>query len=83
MHYTINTIHTLTLSTLNNTVQQLTDLPREVLFDYLKGRWNKEDVQKYIQFSTTVRDVVYNKATDDFTVSVKDLKRDVVKDGER
>jgi len=57
--------------------------PREVLFDYLKGRWNKEDVQKYIQFSTTVRDVVYNKATDDFTVSVKDLKRDVVKDGER
>ena len=54
-----------------------------MLFDYLKGRWNQEDVQKYIQFSTTVRDVVYNKATDDFTVSVKDLKRDVVKDGER
>ena len=20
---------------------------REVLFDYLKGRWNKEDIQKY------------------------------------
>ena len=30
-----------------------------------------------------VRDVVYNKATDDFTVSVKDLKRDIVMDGER
>ena len=29
------------------------------------------------------RDVVYNKATDDFTVSVKDLKRDIVMDGER
>ena len=58
-------------------------MPREVLFDYLQGRWSKEDVQKYIQFSTTVRDVVYNKATDDFTVSVKDLKTDVVKDGER
>merc|ERR1719458_1634729 len=36
--------------------------PREVLFDYLKGRWNKEDIQKYIKFSTVVRDVVYNKA---------------------
>ena len=47
---------------------------REVLFDYLKGRWSQEDIQKYIKFSTVVRDVVYvyNKATDDFTVSVKD-----------
>jgi len=57
--------------------------PREILFDYLKGRWNKEDIQKYIAFSTVVRDVVYNKATDDFTVTVKDLKADTVKDGER
>jgi len=57
--------------------------PREVLFDYLKGRWNKEDIRKYIKFSTVVRDVVYNKATDDFTVSVKDLARDKVMDGER
>ena len=32
---------------------------------------------------TVTRDVVYNKATDDFTVSVKDLKRDIVMDGER
>eukprot|EP00091_Calanus_sinicus_P013387 TRINITY_DN2972_c0_g1_i6.p1 TRINITY_DN2972_c0_g1~~TRINITY_DN2972_c0_g1_i6.p1 ORF type:complete len:157 (-),score=39.59 TRINITY_DN2972_c0_g1_i6:212-682(-) len=57
--------------------------PREVLFDYLKGRWNQEDIRKYIKFSTVVRDVVYNKATDDFTVSVKDLKKDQVLDGER
>ena len=56
---------------------------REVLFDYLKGRWSQEDIQKYIKFSTVVRDVVYNKATDDFTVSVKDLKNDEVIDGER
>ena len=58
---------------------------REVLFDYLKGRWSQEDIQKYIKFSTVVRDVVYvyNKATDDFTVSVKDLKNDEVMDGER
>eukprot|EP00090_Calanus_glacialis_P034471 TRINITY_DN5798_c0_g1_i1.p1 TRINITY_DN5798_c0_g1~~TRINITY_DN5798_c0_g1_i1.p1 ORF type:complete len:452 (-),score=110.55 TRINITY_DN5798_c0_g1_i1:130-1485(-) len=57
--------------------------PREVLFDYLKGRWNKEDIQKYIKFNTVVRDVVYNKATDDFTVSVKNLQKDQVMDGER
>jgi len=57
--------------------------PREVLFDYLKGRWNQEDIQKYIKFSTVVRDVVYNKATDDFTVSVKDLQKDQVLDSER
>ena len=56
---------------------------REVLFDCLKGRWSQEDIQKYIKFSTVVRDVVYNKATDDFTVSVKDLKNDEVIDGER
>ena len=56
---------------------------REVLFDYLKGRWSQEDIQKYIKFSTVVRDVVYNKTTDDFTVSVKDLKNDEVIDGER
>ena len=26
-----------------------------MLFDYLKGRWNKEEIQKYIKFSTVVR----------------------------
>jgi len=57
--------------------------PREVLFDYLKGRWSQEDVMKYIKFNTVVRDVVYNKATDDFTVSVKELGNDKVLDGER
>jgi trimethylamine monooxygenase len=56
--------------------------PREVLFDYLKGRWGKEDIRKYIQFSTVVRDVVYNEATDDFTVSVKDLVNDLVLDSQ-
>ena len=30
------------------------------------------------RFSTVVRDVVYNNATDDFTVSVKDLVKDEV-----
>ena len=57
--------------------------PREVLFDYLKGRWSQEDVMKYIKFNTVVRDVVYNKATDDFNVYVKELGNDKVLDGER
>ena len=54
-----------------------------MLLDYLKGRWSQEDIQRYIKFSTVVRDVVYNKATDDFTVSVKDLKNNEVMDEER
>jgi len=57
--------------------------PREVLFDYLKGRWNKEQIKHYIKFNTVVRDVKYNKDTDDFTVLVKDLKNDQVLDVER
>ena len=32
----------------------------------------------YCRFSTVVRDVCYNKDTDDFTVSVKDLVKDEV-----
>ncbi|XP_023330766.1 flavin-containing monooxygenase FMO GS-OX-like 8 isoform X2 [Eurytemora carolleeae] len=57
--------------------------PREVLFDYLQGRWKKEDIKKYVKFNTVVRDVCYNKETDDFTVSVKRLDEDQVEDGER
>ena len=57
--------------------------PREVLFDYLKGLWKREDIKKWIKFSTVVRDVVYNKDTDNFTVSVKDLVNDEVLDGEQ
>jgi len=56
--------------------------PREVLFDYLQGRWKKEDVKKHITFSTVVRDVVYNKEKDNFTVVVKDLLKDKVLDGQ-
>lgn len=56
--------------------------PREVLFDYLKGRWSKEDIKKHVKFSTVVRDVVYNKDTDNFTVSVKDLVKDEVQESQ-
>ena len=52
--------------------------PREVLFDYLKGRWNKEDVKGMITFSHVVKDVVYNRDRDNFSVVAKDLKKDKV-----
>ena len=57
--------------------------PREVLFDYLQGRWKKEDVKKHITFSTVVRDVDYNKEKDNFTVVIKDLLKDKVLDGQK
>ena len=56
--------------------------PREVLFDYLKGRWIQEEIEKYVNFSTAVKDVVYNEKTDNFTVVVKDLVRNEVLPGE-
>ena len=52
------------------------------MFDYLKGRWNKEDVKGMITFSHVVRDVAYNKDKDNFTVVAKDLKKDKVLEGE-
>ena len=55
----INTIPVFCLFVLsfvsNISISSLFFLAREVLFDYLKGRWNKEDIQKYIKFSTVVR----------------------------
>jgi len=42
--------------------------PREVLFDYIKGRIDKSGVREWIQFDTTVRRVTYDEATTQFTV---------------
>ncbi|GAA4376733.1 NAD(P)-binding domain-containing protein [Paeniglutamicibacter cryotolerans] len=47
--------------------------PREVLFDYIKGRVEKSDVRKYVRFNTTARWVDYNEGTEEFTVVVEDL----------
>lgn len=53
--------------------------PRAVLHDYIKGRIERSDVRKYIQLNTSVRNVVYDPATDTFDVTVKDLRNDVVR----
>ena len=48
--------------------------PREVLFDYIKGRVEKSDVRKYVRFNTVARHTSYNEATQEFTLTVEDLK---------
>ncbi|WP_449374466.1 hypothetical protein [Arthrobacter psychrolactophilus] len=47
--------------------------PREVLFDYIKGRVEKSDVRKYVQFNTVARHTTYNEDTQEFTLTVEDL----------
>jgi len=57
--------------------------PREVLFDYQKGRWSKNNVRRFMKFAHAVKSVVYNADADDFTVVVKDLVNDRVLEPER
>ena len=47
--------------------------PREVLYDYITGRAKKENLERYIRFSTPVRYVDYIEETDSFQVRVQDL----------
>ncbi len=46
--------------------------PREVLWDYIKGRVEKADVRKYIRFNTPVRNVSHDADSGLFTVTVHD-----------
>ncbi len=50
--------------------------PREVLFDYIKGRFNQFDLNKFIRYKHVVTDVTFDKATGSFSVVAKDLLRD-------
>ncbi|MEP0074206.1 MAG: NAD(P)/FAD-dependent oxidoreductase [Marinomonas sp.] len=52
--------------------------PREVLWDYIKGRVEKADVRKYIRFNTAVRSVTFDEATELFTVTVHDHTKDSI-----
>lgn len=42
--------------------------PREVLYDYITGRAKKENLERYIRFSTPVRYIDYIEATDTFLI---------------
>ena len=50
--------------------------PRAVLFDYIEGRVKKAGVRDMIRFSTTIRMVNFDAATEKFSVTVHDLKAD-------
>ncbi|MBR7888237.1 NAD(P)/FAD-dependent oxidoreductase [Marinomonas sp. A79] len=52
--------------------------PREVLWDYIKGRVEKADVRKYIRFNTPVHNITFDDTTKQFTVTVHDNNKDVV-----
>lgn len=47
--------------------------PREVLWDYIKGRVNKTVVRDWCRFRTPVRMVTYDPASTKFTVTAEDL----------
>lgn len=50
--------------------------PREVLWDYIKGRVEKADVRKWVRFSTPVRMVAYSQQTAKFIVVAHERKTD-------
>ncbi|QEW08396.1 flavin-containing monooxygenase [Nitrincola iocasae] len=52
--------------------------PREVLWDYIKGRVEKAGVRDYIRFNTAVRQVSFDDNTGLFTVTVHDHREDRV-----
>ena len=56
--------------------------PREVLWDYIKGRVEKSDVRKYIRFNTAVRNVTFDESTDTFTVVAHDHENNIVSSDE-
>lgn len=51
--------------------------PREVLWDYIKGRVEKAGVRKYIRFNTAARNVTFDDSTKKFTVTVHNYDQDV------
>merc|ERR1711997_342656 len=57
--------------------------PREVLFDYLQGRWKKMDLKKLITFKTVVRSVKFDEDTEKFFVVTESLTEKRVMPTER
>lgn len=48
--------------------------PREVLFDYITGRAEKNDLRRFIEFNTTARWISYDDERDRFRVTVERLR---------
>jgi len=52
--------------------------PREVLWDYIKGRVERTAVREWCRFRTPVREVIYSESSGKFTVIAHDLVKDHV-----
>ncbi|SPL71065.1 NAD(P)-binding domain-containing protein [Acinetobacter stercoris] len=52
--------------------------PREVLWDYIKGRVEKANVRHWVRFNTAVRHIEFDETTQQFTVTVHDYEKDAV-----
>lgn len=52
--------------------------PRAVLRDYIMGRVEKSGARQYIRFNTAVHWVDYSEETSKFSVTVRDLKEDLL-----
>ncbi|KAA8735256.1 NAD(P)/FAD-dependent oxidoreductase [Acinetobacter qingfengensis] len=50
--------------------------PREVLWDYIKGRVEKANVRQYVRFNSAVRHIEFNEITQQFLVTVHDYQQD-------
>lgn len=50
--------------------------PREVLWDYIKGRAEKADVKQQVRFNTAVKEVNYDATSQLFTVTAHDHTHD-------
>ncbi|WP_215399564.1 hypothetical protein, partial [Rheinheimera oceanensis] len=51
--------------------------PREVLWDYIKGRVEKAGVRDMIRFNTAVRDVRFDATSQTFSVTAHCYERDL------
>ena len=56
--------------------------PREVLWDYIKGRVEKTAVRDWVRFRTSIRNVRYDEGTSKFKITAHDLVKDHVYDEE-
>ena len=52
--------------------------PRAVLWDYIKGRVEKANVRSWVRFSTPVRMVTFDAASQQFELTWHDLEKDVM-----
>lgn len=50
--------------------------PREVLWDYIKGRVEKANVRQFVRFNTAARNIEFDENTQQFTVTVHDYAND-------